>query len=251
MIPKLAFLFLTIANVYHEQTWINFFADHQLEYSLYVHSKQRLSKNSFFKPHEIPVKVDTSWENTMNAQRELLKEALKDPANEKFIFLSESTIPLQSFDAVYTKLMAHASSQFNFYRNPHAYRSFGHLKAHDLYKNSQWVVLNRKHAELMVHDDSLITIMTAEPHDQEHYPSTFLAQHGLLHEVVKKDITLCIWNGVDAHPHSFTDLATDMHLSKLIKIIENQRFLFARKFDKTCDLSALKGYLPWIEDKAA
>ena len=140
--------------------------------------------------------------------------------------------------------MAHPLSQFNFYPNPHPYRSFGKLKAHDLYKNSQWIVLNRKHAEMMAQDNSLITQMTLDPHDQEHYPSTFLAQHNLLHEVVKKDTTLCIWNGVDAHPHSFTHLPSDPHWSKLIKVIEDKRFLFARKFDKLCDLSPLKQYLP-------
>lgn len=106
MIAKIAFLFLTIANIYHEQTWINFFRGHQDKYSLYVHSKKPLSQESFFKPYELRSKVETSWTNTMLAQQALLKEALTDPAHEKFIFVSESTIPLQTFDEIYEKLMS-------------------------------------------------------------------------------------------------------------------------------------------------
>ncbi len=247
VLQKLAFLFLTIGDIYHEPTWINFLAGHEDSYTLYIHSKQPLSKKSFFKRNEISRKVPTSWANTMQAQIELLREALKDPANEKFIFASESTLPLQSFNDIYQTLMSTPNSLFKYYRNPFAARSFGPLTSDMLYKNAQWVVLNRKHAQLMVNDTHLIRIMTNDPHDQEHYPSTFLAEHNLLHEVTKKDTTLAIWTGQNgnSHPHSFTDLKNDPYARRLIKAIENRRYLFARKFEKKCDLSILKPSLPW------
>lgn len=246
MIPKLAFLFLTIADVYHEPVWMNFFQGHEDSYSVYVHSKVPLSQDSFFKNAEIPLKVETSWQNTMNAQIELLKAALIDPDNTKFIFLSESTLPLQTFAEVYETLMQHEGSQFNYYRNPHYYRSFSFLKPRSLYKNAQWVVLNRYHAQLMADDDLLLPLMTNDPHDQEHYPSTFLAKMRLLSDICKKDTTLCIWNGGDAHPHTFTDLTNDQYWPRLMRVIKHKRFLFARKFDKECDLQPLKPYLSFI-----
>lgn len=253
MLAKIAFLFLTISDVYHESTWINFFARdedrNKDRYTIYVHPKHTLSPESFFRPFEITHTVPTSWANTMRAQIELLREALKNKENEKFIFVSESTIPLQSFDEVYAKVMGTSKSIFNFSRNNLA-RSFGPLKGDMLYKNAQWVILNRKHAQMMADDTKFIDLMTEDPHDQEHYPSTFLAQFDLLHEVQKQDLTLAIWTGENgnAHPHSFTNLKHDAHREKLISAIERKRFLFARKFEKKCNLSLLKPYLPWVGD---
>jgi hypothetical protein len=177
----------------------------------------------------------------MNAQIALLKEALKDPNNNKFVFVSESTIPLTTFDVMYERLTSDSRSQFSFRKNPDSFRTFGGTKK--LYKNPQWLILNRKHAQLMVDDTSLIKIMVQYPHDQEHYPSTLLARHKVLHEIVKKSTTLCIWEG-GSHPHEFTDLTTDSRTEYLLKCIKKKRFLFGRKFHKQCDLSLLRTYLP-------
>ena len=245
MIPKLAFLFLTINTVFHEPVWIDFFTQHEDQYSLYVHPKHPVPENSFFKPFELSETVPTSWLNTMEAQIALLKEALKDPANEKFIFLSESTIPLQSFEFVYNSLMSHPCSQFYYCKNRRANRSFPPYPSSKLYKNSQWIVLSRAHAELMVADDELIAHFITSPHDQEHYPSTFLVHHQLLDEVIKKDVTYVLWNEGDHHPHTFTDLTTDIFFVQLLTIISEKKALFARKFAKECDLRPLLAFLPW------
>jgi hypothetical protein len=241
MIPKIAFLFLTISNVYHEMSWINYFHGREGQYSLYAHPKKAVTKNSFLHHAVIPSSETTTWANTMNAQIALLKEALKDPDNSKFIFVSESTIPLTTFDVMYERLTSDPRSQFGFRKNPHNFRTFGGIKK--LYKNPQWLILNRKHAQLMVDDTSLIKNMIQYPHDQEHYPSTLLARHKVLHEIIKNNATLCIWEG-GSHPHEFTNLATDPRTDYLLKCIKNKRFLFGRKFHKTCDLSLLQTYLP-------
>ena len=110
----------------------------------------------------------------MKAEIALLKEALKDPANTKFVFLSESTIPIMPFDGVYKHLLSHPSSEFPYYKNMDTTRSFGKIK--HIYKNPQWIVLNRKHAQLMVEDNDLINYLAQIPYDNEHYPATFLAQ---------------------------------------------------------------------------
>ncbi len=249
LVHKIAFLFLTIGNVYHDTTWRNFLTGQEQRYTLYVHSKHPLSDNSFFKKSEMTYKVPTTWANTMNAQIALLKEALRDPHNEKFVFVSESTIPLATFDEVYKAVMETPKSIFNYYRNTHPVRSFGPYNHDKLYKNAQWVILNRKHAQLMADDKKVLPLMTDDPHDQEHYPSTFLAQQGLLAEVKKQDATLVLWTGEhgNAHPHSFINLAQDPYLPKIIKALQSKRFLFARKFEKNCDLSPLKDYLSCID----
>ncbi len=241
MLPKIAFLFLTMGNIYHEAPWVNYFKGHDDHYSLYVHPKKEVSKGSFFHSAVIPHTEETSWANTMKAQIALLREALKDPSNIKFVFSSESTIPLTTFDEMYNRLISNHQSQFFYRKNRFSSRTFGGVKK--LYNNPQWLILNRKHAQLMVDNTSLITIMAKHSHDQEHYPSTLLAQHNELNQVIKKDATLCIWEG-GRHPHEFKNLTKDPHTKKLLECIEKKRFLFSRKFHQKCDLSLLRKYLP-------
>lgn len=225
--------------------WINFLKGHEQHCSIYVHSKNNLDNSSIFKKNEIKTKVPTTWANTMQAQIELLREALKDQSNKKFIFLSESTIPLQAFDYVYEKVMSNPQSIFGYGLNSSRY--FGPLPLEIMHKNTQWVVLNREHAQLMVDDTKYLEIFTAKSCDNEHYPSTFLALHKRLDEVIKTDTTLCIWvEGEGSHPHGFADLLTDPHFGKIVSAIENGKFLFARKFKKECNLAPLKTYMPWL-----
>lgn len=243
MIPKIAFLFLTIGNVFHEAPWVNYFAGHEEQYSLYAHSKKSISKSSFLYAAHRPTREKTSWANTMKAQVALLKESLKDPHNVKFIFISESTIPLTTFNDMYERVTQDPRSQFSYRKNPFGNRTFGGLKK--LYNNPQWVLLNRDHAQLLVEDSLLLEKMATYPHDQEHYPSTLLARHGELENVIAKDATLCIWEG-GSHPHEFKNLTNDCYTQKLIQLIQEKRFLFARKFHKKCDLSLLHIYLPEV-----
>ena len=47
----------------------------------------------------------------IDAERQLLAHALKDPDNQHFVLLSESCVPLHNFDYVYNYLM-HANMSF-------------------------------------------------------------------------------------------------------------------------------------------
>ena len=40
MIAKIAFLFMTISSINHEQHWLNFLQDNEDRYSIYIHSKE-------------------------------------------------------------------------------------------------------------------------------------------------------------------------------------------------------------------
>lgn len=236
---KLAFLFLTIGPIYHETYWQDFFRGNDQRYSVYVHAKNSLPPTSPFKAYELAHPVPTTWSNTMQAQIELLKEALKDPLNEKFIFVSETTIPLQPFDKTYAALMEHSESLFYFVPNPHVHRNVNAFmrQARDLqpipekrqYKNSQWVILNRKHAQLMVDDTQYIDIMTRYYSDQEHYPSTFLINKGLIDEILPQDMTYVEWHVPSAHlPYEFTDFTKYQELQLITQAIHDG-YLFARK----------------------
>jgi len=256
---KIAFLFLTISNVYHENHWRDFFAGYSDYYSVYLHAKESVSKNSFFKPYEITTKVPTAWANTMRAQIELLKTALADPDNEKFIFISESTIPLADFDTAYTHLMRNDLSIFYFRPNPHVNtngdfspqpkRNLAPIPANKQFKSTQWVVLNRKHAQLMVQDDSYLNIIANYPCDNEHYPATFLLNNNLFDEIDPHDVTYVEWRKpAPKHPYAFTNLQKNDELEALLKAQEHG-YLFARKIAQECDLTALDPFLSYRTPK--
>lgn len=268
---KIAFLFLTISGMYHEGHWQDFFKNNDGRYSIYIHSKESLKEtNSLFKNYEIPAKVETTWENTMRAQIALLKEALKDLQNEKFVFLSESTIPLQDFDTVYDAVMATDKSIFPYCENVHqdktrsgTFWNYHNYQPHQIlypipaklqFKNPQWVILNRKHAQLMVDDTLFIDIVTRYICDNEHYPSTFLAIKGLLHsEVMNLQTTYDDWIATSSpsSPYTFTNLKDADQFKIIVRALQmklysqQMQYLFGRKFAKECDLSPLDSYLAY------
>lgn len=251
---KLAFLFLTISNINHEIYWRDFFRGYENKYSVYVHAKEQVSSTSWFKQFELPYKLENSWARTMKCQIGMLKEALNDPENQMFIFCSHNTLPLQSFDMIYSELSSSKKSVFRYEKNPHmdpankgAYQSYRVLKPipeDRQYKNTQWVILNRKHAQMMVHDTHIIPIIAHYPHDQEHYPSTFLKLHDMLQEVLKKETTLVVWHMNQRPPYVFKDLNNRAEFQLLLDAITYGTY-FVRKIDEQCDLKLLDPYLTY------
>lgn len=203
--------------------------------------------------------VPTTWENTMYAQILMLKEALKDPANQKFVFVSESTIPLQDFEYVYNELTGTEKSIFWFQPSPHLdpnnkmyynpRRRHFPLSISYEYKNTQWVVLNRKHAELIISDVTWLPIFCATIFDNEHYPSSFLALKGLLAEIVNKHTTYVCWSkrspaGYREYPYTFTNLRWKSDYQLLATKIK-KGYLFARKFAAKCNLFSIDHLLTY------
>jgi len=249
---KIALLFLTINDVYHADYWQDFLAGHENQYSIYVHAKNGVPSDSFFKPFELSTTVPTTWANSMRGEIRLLQEALKDRNNKKFIMLSETTIPLSDFDDVYNTVLATSKSIFVYHVNPHQYPNNACYKKRNLllipepfrYKNSQWVILNRKHAQLMAADKEYIDIIATYEADNELYPATFLASQGRLNEIEPVDKTYVNWSKPGPHPFLFSHLDKAGERVCIIKAIQ-QGYLFARKFAEHADLSFLDPYLPY------
>jgi hypothetical protein len=108
-VPKLAFLFLTIDNLKHDQIWTEFF--HNIDpsrYTIYCHPKHpdRIHPHSVLHGHVIPNLVATSWGDIscVIATVNMLECALGDRDNMRFILLSDSCIPLYSFDRTLSEL---------------------------------------------------------------------------------------------------------------------------------------------------
>jgi len=100
--PKIAFLFLTIGDVHQPEVWTRYFEGFQGKYSVYSHPKfPEKVQTKWLKEALIPKRVETGWGFITQAYECLLREAMKDPTNIKFVTISESCIPLKPFEPFY------------------------------------------------------------------------------------------------------------------------------------------------------
>ena len=100
MTKKIAFLFLTLENPNFPKIWDKYFRSHKDKYSIYIHPKYP-ELLTWKKKNIIKNLKETQWGFITGAYIELLKEAFSDQNNYKFITISESCIPIQSFENFY------------------------------------------------------------------------------------------------------------------------------------------------------
>lgn len=99
---QIAFLFLTIDDLFFPDLWENYFVDNLEELSIYCHAKNPESiKTKWLKLSVIDNLVHTKWGHFTNAILELLKDAYKNENNQKFMICSESCIPISKFKLFY------------------------------------------------------------------------------------------------------------------------------------------------------
>lgn len=165
--PKLAFLFLTRGPMDLEMLWQLFFTGIPKElYNVYLHAapgfeyNQSTTRTDVFLGRGIPSKtVDWGQMSMIDAEKRLLKAGLEDVANERFILLSESCIPLRSFSYTYDYLMGQSKSFIESYSTdlPGRYDpNMGPMvKGEDFRKGGQWFALIRGHARL-VHEEKQV-----------------------------------------------------------------------------------------------
>ena len=103
--PKIAFLFLTIGDIHQPEVWTKYFKGFEGKYSIYCHPKfPEKVKTPWLQTAILPELVETGWGYITQAYACLLKEAMKDPENIKFVTISESCIPLKPFQPFYDYL---------------------------------------------------------------------------------------------------------------------------------------------------
>lgn len=231
---KVALLFLTQSAPNHPDLWKILLSEAPDRFNLYFHSKEPID-DPYFQQYRIAKIVPTTWSIHVKAWQVLLQEAIKDPENTRFAFLSESCVPLYSLRCIYTKIMSDSFTHM-FYRrpwwtpdNPRELRSI-HPKFR--YGNWEWIILNREHAELVAADRTLIKIVSRHENDQESYFATLFALHGcLFDQTVNKTYTYMNWehavNG-GASPYPFMEVSA--FNDSLIEEAYKSEALFGRKF---------------------
>lgn len=161
---KIAFLFLTMADVNFPKFWETYFKNQDPHsYSIYCHPKypEKVTIN-WMKSNIIKNLVSTEWGHLTNAYIALLKAALEDKLNTHFIFVSESCIPIKSFKKLDSFLSDHQMdasyiylNEFNGYNFDKSALPKNYLKDITLIKHSGWFCLSRYHAEKLVNNPNV------------------------------------------------------------------------------------------------
>ena len=187
---KIALLFLFGEKLNHENIWKKFIKNNKNKYNIYGHAKNNNNKDPFMKQFIIPQFFYTSWGDIslVRVMIALLEEAIKNKDNYKFIFLSESCIPLKSFDYIYDYLTKNNKSYINYYK--------GHLERanniidkqrhpkfktpelntikNNYLKSPQWIILNREHTQIIINTKNYTRLFEKTSCPDEHYFATIL-----------------------------------------------------------------------------
>ncbi|MEW5312753.1 MAG: hypothetical protein WDW38_004362 [Sanguina aurantia] len=197
-------------------------------FTLYLHSVPgyHQSAPSIFTGREVPFRVSTSYggHSLIEAERALVKEALKDPTNVKFVMVAHDSIPLYPPYVVFVQLLSDGDKSRmgldgllaidkNRWREGFIKNMEGmHLREQHFGKTSQWVVLTRSHAMLMdrdVHVERVFQQFCINPCvSDENYLPTLLATYNATNEKITSlrlgDSQACPWASMlDSARHTF------------------------------------------------
>ncbi|GAB2240046.1 hypothetical protein Droror1_Dr00020564 [Drosera rotundifolia] len=261
---KIAFLFLVRRDLPLDFLWGSFFEGvDAANYSIYIHSQpgfvfgQSTTKLPVFYGRHLSNSIQVGWgESSMiEAERLLLDAALEDPANQRFVLLSDSCVPLYNFSYIYKYIMASQRSFVDSFLDPKDERYHPkmppYIPKYKWRKGSQWITLVRKHAEVVVDDEAILPVFQRyckrrPPVDEslgkqniklqkqhncipdEHYVQTLLAMRGLEKELERRTLTYTLWNESGTkmerkswHPVTFSYAAANPERIKIIKAINH------------------------------
>jgi len=156
---KIAFLFLTYNNLKRAEIWDRFFdSKHSDKFTIYNHAKEpEKIRDLLLKDKHISEHIETCWGcfGSVEANILMMKQALKDKQNKKFILVSDSCIPIVSFNTFYNEIMKDDKSIINIHynNNPDRYDNIINppFKKDEFIKHSaQGLIFNRNHTKLIV-----------------------------------------------------------------------------------------------------
>ncbi|KAA8520128.1 hypothetical protein F0562_014384 [Nyssa sinensis] len=227
--PKIAFLFLARRNLPLDFLWGSFFENADVaNFSIYIHSEpgfvfdESTTRSVFFYNRQLSNSIKVAWgeSSLIQAERLLLGAALDDPANRRFVLLSDSCVPLYNFSYIYNYLMSSPRSFVDSFLDKKGGRYNPKMSPviplNKWRKGSQWITLVRSHAEVVVDDEVIFTVFKKfcqrrppvdvskgkqniklqKQHNcipDEHYVQTLLAMSDLEGELERRTATYTLW----------------------------------------------------------
>lgn len=269
--PKIAFLWTVYDTINQPAIWKHFFdnADPSL-YTIYIHQKTFKLLDPYFERYKVKT-VPTGY-GTMDFWRclnYLLRLALQDDNNTRFVFISQACIPLKSFEYIYKDAMSMDKSwisecipvQDRDTINPRKYICYDcstdrykHVvergyPSEYMKKSSNWMMVIKKHAFLFVNDEKQI-IDIYDDHQNifwapdEHIYISYLYYNHLEHEIQIREepMTFTYWSGdIPNYPfqsnHSGLKNYDIISAEEISYLRHDTACWFARKFNASCSIT--------------
>lgn len=255
---KIVLCFLIYDVINHEEVWNIFLSNvDKNKYNIYIHYKTN-KPLKYFENYKLKNCIETSYGDIslVKAQNLLLEEALKNNDNSHFIFISNSCIPLKSFNHLYN-FLNEDYSYFNMAKHetcfPRCDHALNYIDKKYIQKASQWSILNRKHAKLMLEDDKYLEWFKNVPDEHSYITNIFV--NNLQNEIITTSnlandaTTFTNWTGMDyKYPSEYGLKNYSMISEEELVYLLNSKCLFGRKFNIECDLS-LPYYINSITNK--
>jgi len=161
--PVLHFLFMLSEGFQLTDLWTEFFASAPAgSYTIWAHCsekgacKERRLQEQMPGVHLVPTVKSYYCSDLVSPMAQLAKHAeagtAPTGAGDKFIFLSESTLPWKPFSFIYDTLTKDDNSDFCISKRKSWGKADIHHEKWELVKNNQWSVLNRAHARKFGND---------------------------------------------------------------------------------------------------
>jgi len=153
-LPKVYFLFLAVEKVSNLGVWNSFFSQAtNAYYRAFVHCKMPSCKASLEGStlEVVPTVPSYYCTDLVSPMQQLISSALlKDKGGnsmDKFVFVSDSSLPAKPFSEVYAKLVGRQGSDFCVFPPTEWADKPSQGVIEVAPKHHQWMVLNRRHAE--------------------------------------------------------------------------------------------------------
>ena len=245
----LGLCFLIYDKINHEELWYNWLKNvDKAKYKIYIHYKNNI-KLKYFEEYKLDNCTETKYADItlVKAQNLLLQASINDNCSHQ-IFLSNSCIPLKSFDYIYDSL----DSNFSYFNKaddktcfPRCNKTLNYINKDSIKKASQWCILNNKHGKLLITEIDYINWFNyRETVPDEHCYLTKLFKSNLFSEIkitnnlASGATTFTNWSGMDYLYQDHNGLKNyDIITKEEIDYLVNQPCLFGRKFNVECKVS--------------
>lgn len=234
---KTAFTFLVYNDLSQPEVWQRFFEEAEWDnVSILCHAAKSKPETKWLLNGLIPTWVSTRWGGLglVIAQIEMIRCALEDSDVQRIFLLSDSCIPIKKYKRIYEEVFKENKSWITICTQ-HIDRMFriNSIKKQHHRLHSQWCMLTRKHAEMLVRNNYLADFSKCIIPD-EHYVGTVLCHLGEEKNISVRHQTLSNWKPVSQiqqTPHIYKDIKqSDINLFK------KSSCLFARKFSNNSNI---------------
>lgn len=196
--PSVTFLFMAYDRLPHLAIWEKFFHGAQpgKDFRVLVHCKSASKCRHDLRNHPIFNLIETVETEycfgLVAAMNHLLQEALAirpGHRNDKFVFVSDTTLPVKPFHLIQRQLTSDDASHFCFFpvhwlewpktsgflsflKKMNPWYNPSHSKERMALKHHQWMVLSRQHAEKAVKEDGMFPSLLEELRVNSGLPGT-------------------------------------------------------------------------------